>query len=412
MQFIACGINHKTAPLTLREALAVSHEKHATVLKELAQQPNIGEALVLSTCNRLEFYYTAAEKQAIMPWLAERHGRQALEPHLYLHHENAAMQHLLRVTCGLDSMVIGEPQILGQVKQAYHTAKHCGTLGPRLEQVFQRAFAASKHIRHATNIGVNPLSIAHAAVQLAKQIFADIKPLTVLLIGSGQTISLVSKYLNQAGVTDITIANRSMARAKVLADPLAASCCLIRDIPSQLPHADIVFSATAAQLPIIGKGMVERISKMRKHKPLLMIDLALPRDIEPEVAELPDVFLYNIDDFSQIICQGLLQRQHAANQAEQIIALEVAEFQRQQQLRQAVTVLRQYREQISELAAQELQWAQRALQQPQADPLAIMQQFSQRLTNKALHKPTLKIRRAGVEDRSQLLQAIHFLFEN
>lgn len=282
MSLIACGINHKTAPLTLRERVTVPSHALTLALQDLNRTAKLDEAALLSTCNRTELYCVGSEPQTLLTWLSDYQQLTVaeIEPYFYIHTADAALEHMLRVASGLDSMVIGEPQILGQMKQAFTSASQIGMIGNRLNQVFRHVFTVSKRIRTTTGIGVNPISIAYTAVQLAKLIFTDLKQNTALLIGGGETIELAAKHLGEQGVHNLLFCNRTEATALRLADQYAGQGFSLESLPAILPQADILVTATASPLPIIGKGMVEQALKLRKWRPMLMVDLAVPRDID------------------------------------------------------------------------------------------------------------------------------------
>ena len=411
MKLIAYGLNHKTAPLAVREQLGAP-DALAEVLIDFRNSLQVKEAVVLYTCNRTELYCVQSDEQAILQWLSQRHSIPVaqLQQHCYVHNEQAAVRHIMRVASGLDSMVIGEQQIMGQLKQAYQTATDTGTIGPQLERVFQHVFIAGKKVRSKTEIGRHPVSIAYSAVDLAKKIFADFSTKTVMLIGAGDTIELAARHLQTQGINKFIIANRSKARAAYLAQQFAAQIITLGEIPQYLAASDLIISATASQLPILGKGMLERVTKTRKRRPMLLIDLAVPRDIEPEVAELPDVFLYNIDDLQTIIVQNYGKREQATVHAEQIIEAELASYIKWRRSLRAVKAIRLYREKMFEYQQQELQIAQQELLAG-VDATAVLKEFSRRLTNKLIHQPTRQLRKAGYDGRDDLLQLAEQMFE-
>ena len=319
MAFLALGINHKTASVDVRERVAFTPEQLVEALQQLCRLTPSREAAILSTCNRSELYLEQDQLSAdeVLRWLADYHrlNLDELRACAYIHQDNDAVRHMMRVAAGLDSMILGEPQILGQMKSAYAVAREAGTVGPLLGRLFQATFSTAKTVRTDTAIGENPVSVAFAAVSLAKQIFADLHRSQALLIGAGETISLVARHLHDQGVKRIVVANRTLERASQLAEQFGAHAVLLADIPQELAHSDIVISSTASQLPILGKGAVERALKQRKHKPMFMVDIAVPRDIEPEVGELDDVYLYTVDDLHEVIEENLKSRQGAAQAA-------------------------------------------------------------------------------------------------
>ncbi len=413
MVLLACGINHKTAPLAVREQIALAPHQYPAWLGDLIEQPTIAEVAVLSTCNRTELYCDVEQPQHLLQWLAKRCSvtEKMLEPHWFMHQSDQAIKHMLRVACGLDSMLVGEAQILGQVKTAYSQACDCGTLGPELHPVFQHVFATSKQVRTQTGIGANPVSIAYAGVQLTKHIFADFSPLTVLCIGAGNTIHLAVTHLAQLGVKNFIVANRTAARAQLLADHIKGKAIRIGDVPRLLPQVDIIVSATSSQLPILGKGAMEQASKARRHKPMVVLDLAVPRDVEKEVAQLPDIFLYNLDDLQHIVDQNLGHRHDAASQAEVLVDCALQDFLRWQQSLTAVESIRQFRTQMQAQAQQETLKALNALKAG-AVPEEVVQQLSKRILNKVLHTPSVRLRKAGYDGREDVIKSVHYLFDD
>lgn len=413
MVLLACGINHKTAPLAVREQVSLAPQRYSEWLSDLIEQPTIAEVAVLSTCNRTELYCEAEQPRALLEWLSNRCrvSTSSLEPFWYAHQSEQAIKHILRVACGLDSLMLGEAQILGQVKAAYSEACECGTLGPQLHPIFQHVFATSKKIRTQTGIGANPLSIAYAGVQLAKHIFADFSQLTVLCIGAGDTMHLAAKHLAELGVQQFIVANRTVARSQLLANQFNGKAIRIGDVPSVLPQIDIIVSATSSQLPILGKGTLEQASKARRHKPMVILDLAVPRDIEKEVADLADIFLYNLDDLQNIVEHNRDLRQDAATEAESMIECALNDYLRWQQSLTAVNSIRQYRNQMQRQAQREVTKALRALQEGEpADKL--IRELSDRLINKILHTPSVRLRKAGYDGRDDIINSIHYLFDD
>lgn len=404
MSLIACGINYKTAPLTLRERVAVPTHALISALRDLSNATQLHEAALLSTCNRTEFYCVDIEPTVLLNWLSDYHSLALaeLEPYFYTHIQEAALDHMLRVACGLDSMILGEPQILGQMKQAFASASQAGLIGNQLNQVFRHVFNVSKRVRTTTAIGINPISIAYAAVQLAKHIFSDVRQNTALLIGAGETIELAARHLQEQGVKRLMFCNRTEAGAKQLAERYQGEAFVLEALPTILYHADILFAATASPLPILGKGMIEQALKLRKRRPMLMIDLAVPRDIEPQVANLEDVYLYNIDDMQHIVAQNLNQRLDAAKQAEEIIALEIVEFARWQRSFVAVDTIKDYRAQINQLRNHYLAKGQKSLAQGH-DPLQVLDAITRAFANQIMHQPCKQLRVTGGEGQTELI---------
>ncbi len=415
MRLLAFGINHKTAPVAIRERVAFAPERLPEALRDLTARPNIREAAILSTCNRTELYCCVEkpdDSQLIEHWFSDYHrlDHNDIRPYVYLHPDQAAVRHLLRVASGLDSLVLGEPQILGQVKSAYRTAAEAGTLGSILNKLCQYTFNVAKRIRTDTAIGASPVSVAFAAVNLAKQIFSRFDRHTALLIGAGETIELAARHLKENGIGRMIIANRTVERAQKLAEDVGAYAIALEDIPDHLAEADIVISSTASPLPILGKGIVERAIKIRKRRPVLMVDIAVPRDIEPEVAELADIYLYTVDDLQDIIEEGLKSRREAATQAEEIIDMQVHDFMGWIQAQKNIDILRRYREANDRIRQRELEAALKQLQNG-ADPEQVVQRLAHGLTNKLAHAPTVRLREASRHDQQTILRAAQELFD-
>lgn len=410
MSLLALGINHKTAPVALREKVAFTPDSLAIALASLKRLAGVNESVIVSTCNRTEIYINAEQDAAritpaLKQWLAGFHhvDEALVDDHSYVYEQKAAITHIMRVAAGLDSLILGEPQILGQVKQAYNDARHNGTVGAEFERLFQHTFSVAKKVRTDTDIGANAVSVAFAAVQLAKHIFAALPERSVLLVGAGETIELVAQHLKEQGVANISVANRTLARAQSLASRLHADVLTLAQVPEQLHHFDIVISSTASQLPLIGKGMVERALRQRRNIPMFLVDLAVPRDIESEVNELGDAYLYTVDDLQHIVEQNLASREEAAQDAEQIIAGQVEQYQSWQQAQQSIDLVRQFRErgtgQRDELVA-------RALAQLQDGKAAeqIIEELAYKLTNSLMHGPTRVLREAAAKREASLTQ--------
>jgi len=413
MSILAFGINHKTAPVNIRERVAFAKDQLTTALRDLASRPNIVEAAIVSTCNRTELYcgLSDPDPRSITLWLAEYHalGEQNIEPYIYTHPDQEAVRHALRVASGLDSMVLGEPQILGQMKDAYSMAAAAGTLGGQLDRLFQHTFSVAKQVRTDTQIGASPVSVAFAAVNLAKRIFSDFESNTALLIGAGETIELAARHLHESNIGRMIIANRTLDRAQNLAQEFNAYAITLQDIPNHLAEADIVISSTASPLPILGKGSVESALKIRKHQPMLMVDIAVPRDIETEVGTLDDVYLYTVDDMQEIIQDGLRSRQEAAAQAEEIIDTQVSHFMNWLRSLGAVNTIRSIREDAESKRDLELAKALDLLAAGKSAEV-VMQQLAHRLTNKLIHTPSVQLKKAGYEGRAEILATAQELY--
>jgi glutamyl-tRNA reductase len=389
----ALGLNHQTAPLALRERVVFHVERLREALGEI-KGSLAREAAILSTCNRTELYLDGEEPAAAAQWLARYHdlAPDELAPYLYTHPAERAVRHAFRVASGLDSMVLGEPQILGQMKEAGRTAESAGTLGTVLHKLFQRSFAVAKEVRSTTQVGATSVSMAAAAVKLAARIFPSLKDQGVLLIGAGEMIELCATHFAAQGPARLTVANRTLERAQKLAHRFNGQAIELKDLARDLHQHDIVVSCTASSLPILGKGLVERALRARRRRPIFMVDLAVPRDIEQEAGELDDVFLYTVDDLGEIVSANLDTRRSAVVQAEAIIETQVGQFMDWMQLRDNVPLIRQLRDQAEELRRYELERALRALARGD-DPAAVLDALSQGLTNKLLHAPTQALKK-------------------
>ena len=410
MTVFTFGINHRSASLDIRDKVAFAPDEIQQCLLSLVDDLSLQEAAILSTCNRTEIY-GFGDASRLLRWLAQsrRISESQIEGCCYLLQQEESVKHMMKVASGLDSMVLGEPQILGQLKSAYAVARETGTLQGHLHQVFQQAFAIAKRVRTETAIGENPVSVAYAAVSLSQQIFADLREVTALLIGAGETVDLVAKHLKDKSVGNIIVANRTLNRAQEVAQRYGGEAILLSEIPENLYQADMVVSSTASQLPILGKGAVESALKVRKHKPVFMLDIAVPRDIEPEVGNLNDVYLYTVDDLKQVIDENLRGREEAADQAQLIVEQGVDSWLRQSRALEAVDTIRAYRSSAEEIRDQEVEKSLRQLQAGQ-NPEEIMRQLANSLTKKLLHTPTTNLRQAAEEGVTQHIEWAHRLF--
>ncbi|HFC0859737.1 TPA: glutamyl-tRNA reductase [Neisseria gonorrhoeae] len=407
MQLTAVGLNHQTAPLSIREKLAFAAAALPEAVRNLARSNAATEAVILSTCNRTELY-CVGDSEEIIRWLADYHSLpiEEIRPYLYTLDMQETVRHAFRVACGLDSMVLGEPQILGQIKDAVRAAQEQESMGAKLNALFQKTFSVAKEVRTDTAVGENSVSMASASVKLAEQIFPDIGDLNVLFIGAGEMIELVATYFAAKNPRLMTVANRTLARAQELCDKLGVNAepCLLSDLPAILHDYDVVVSSTASQLPIVGKGMVERALKQRQSMPLFMLDLAVPRDIEAEVGDLNDAYLYTVDDMVNIVQSGKEARQKAAAAAETLVSEKVAEFVRQQQGRQSVPLIKALRDEGEKARKQVLENAMKQLAKG-ATAEEVLERLSVQLTNKLLHSPTQTLNKAGEEDKD-LVRAV------
>jgi glutamyl-tRNA reductase len=415
MTILTLGLNHKTAPVDIRERLTFGPDVIVGALRTLTEQTAVEEAVILSTCNRTEMYCAVETRGAdaeLRGWLGRFHGiePQLFAQHLYAHHDREAIRHLLRVASGLDSMVLGEPQILGQVKAAFQTACDSGSAGRMLGRMFQHTFSVAKQVRTDTAIGSSPVSVAFAAVSLARQIFSDLSKQTALLIGAGETIELAARHLHQHNIGRIIVANRTVERAHNVAAQFDGYAIALTELASHLPEADIVVSSTASPLPVLGKGVVERALKKRRHRPVFMVDIAVPRDIEPEVGELNDVYLYTVDDLQGVVEEGMRSSQQASEQAMEIVEVHTEEFMAWVRSLDAVSLIQDYRARAERTRDQMVERAHRQLAagKPAEEVICLL---AHTLTNKLLHNPSVRLRRAGREGQSDLLSAANELFQ-
>ncbi len=401
MSIVAVGINHKTAPVSVREKISFNPDNLSIALQDMIDSVKCKEAVILSTCNRTELYLVQdngidVTQDRLIHWLEKFHNVPAstILPSLYIHQDQQAVNHMMRVACGLDSLVLGEPQILGQMKQAYSQAKAAGSMALIMDRLFQRTFGVAKQVRTETEIGASAVSVAFASVNLAKHIFANLEKANVLLVGAGETIELVAKHLYENNVGKITVANRTLAKAEVMAEKIGASVITLAQIPEQMSKSDIVISSTGSTLPIIGKGMVEHALSERKRQPIFMVDLAVPRDIEEQVAELEDVFLYTVDDLQSIIAQNMENRRKAAIEAESIVSSQSNGFMSWLRGLNTQDTVVSYRKQCLESRDQLLEKALLQLQNNK-NPEAVVAELATKLTNKFMHEPTSALQSAA-----------------
>jgi glutamyl-tRNA reductase len=410
MPLYTLGLNHQTAPLPIRERVVFHVEKLRDALGELVRG-RVSEAAILSTCNRTELYLQTEQPLAASEWLAKYHSLEPgmLSPYLYTLPREQAVRHAFRVASGLDSMVLGEPQILGQMKEAARAAESAGTLGTVLHKLFQRSFAVAKEVRSTTQVGTASVSMAAAAVKLAARIFPSLSEQKVLFIGAGEMIELCATHFAAQRPARLTVANRTVERGEQLAHRFGGQAVALRDLGEHLQEYDIVVSCTASSLPILGKGLVERALRARRRRPIFMIDLAVPRDIEPEVRELEDVFLYTVDDLSGIVAANLDARRSAVEQAEAIIETQVGQFMHWMQARETVPLIRALREHAESARRHEVERAMRMLARGD-DPASVLEALSQGLANKLMHAPTQALNEAAGEERHALAASIARLF--
>lgn len=408
MPIIACGINHKTAPVALREKVVFSPEKLPLYLQDLSANENIREAVLLSTCNRSELYCDTDDLPKITDWFCRHHQltTEELESVMYFYRDEEAVQHIMKVACGLDSMVLGESQILGQMKDAFSESCAAGTVGTLFNRLFQQVFAVAKEVRTNTAIGACPVSVSSAAVNFIKEKFpATLNEKSVLLIGAGVTMDLVLRHLKPHAPKYVKIVNRSADNAIELAKKHQAEQVDFAKLSDALAMADIVISATGSTIPIVTQEMLRTLCK-----PILIVDIAVPRDVETSAAMLEHVQLYSIDDLKIIIQQNLRGREHAADQAYSLIKQRSQDFIAWlQSLDLVATTIRAYRKQIEDLCEAELSKSLRQLQRGE-DPARVLTIFTHALTQKLLHTPTVQLRQAGFEGRLEILQLAQQLF--
>jgi glutamyl-tRNA reductase len=405
------GLNHHSAPLEVREKLAFPPEHQAEALAALAAQPGVAEAVLVSTCNRTEVYCRADDARKVREWLESEAGKNGLtlDSYLYCHSEDEAVRHAFRVASGLDSMVVGEPQILGQVKQSVRTAEGAGTLGALLNRLFQQTFSVAKQVRTETALGAQSISMAAAALKLAQNLFGDLSRSNMLLIGVGEMVELAATYFAGAQPRSIVVANRTLARGEAFAERFSAKAISLAELPERIAEFDIVITGTASTLPILGKGLIERAIRARRRRPMFIVDFAVPRDVEPEVASLPDVFLYTVDELGKIVQEGVQSRRAATLEAEAIVAKQVEAFRAWQGSRSAVPAIVELRRKADRYREAELAKAKSRIAKGE-DPAVVLEAFAKGLTNKFLHHPTQALSRADEEERAALERAIGKLY--
>ncbi len=415
MSILAYGLNYRTASVELRERVAFPEDYVTDALVQVKRDvPGVQEAAIISTCNRTELYcalHPEAEPD-LAAWLSRYRpvSTSELQDASYTHWDQDAARHQIRVAAGLDSQVLGEPQIMGQGKAAYETARACGTMGPELGLLSQIILRTAKEVRTQTDIGRNPISVAYAAVSLAQQIFSDLSSKRALLLGAGETIGLVAEHLASQGIGHMAIANRTLVNAELLAAKYEADYMQLTDVAERLAEFDIVIGSTGSSLPIVGKGAAEAAIKLRRRRPIFMVDIAVPRDIEAGVGELPDVYLYTIDDLSAIIEGNIAQRRQAAASAETFVHEGAKLFLRESRVQKDQALLRAFRDQAKTIQAESLSRAKKDLQRG-TDPERVLERLSNDLTNKLIHAPTMAIRDASADGRADLLDYLRVLYD-
>ncbi|MDC0390367.1 glutamyl-tRNA reductase [Candidatus Thioglobus sp.] len=399
------SVNHAQAPVSVRERVAFAPNHLSSELQKLGDTPGVQACVILSTCNRSEIYAVidADNPQEILSqYLADTHkiSRQEIDSYLVYFEDNTALEHICNVACGLDSFVLGEPQILGQLKDAYHMSKHAKTLDKKLEKLFQHAFSTAKKVRTDTQIGSSPVSIAYCAVKLSEKIFTDLSEQTVLLIGAGEMIELCAQHLSQKGVKNIIVANRTLENAQKIASLYNAQSISLKQFSSVIHQADIIISSTAASVPVIGKGLIESALKLRKHKPMFMLDIAVPRDIEPEVGQLDDVYLYTIDDLEQVVSDNIDSREKEKVLAQEIIIKQTQVFNKWLSVLPNEQLIQSYRSNVNKIKEDALTDAIKSLNNG-GDSEQVIKKLADQLTNKILHTTFKNIKQTPHEGLSQ-----------
>ena len=414
MSLVAIGMNHKTASLDIREKFSLDKDESLKILKKLHSMPIIEEVFLLSTCNRTEIYCEIGDLRYvknISRWLLKQKGLSVreFEGYIYSYSNSSVVKHALSVASGLDSMVIGESQILSQLKNAFNEANHAETIGKNLDRLFQYAFSTAKEVRTDTKIGASSLSIANVAVSLTDQFYDDLSDKNALLIGAGETIYIAAKNLRKKNIKNIFIANRTLEKAEMIAKEVSGTAISLKDIPKHLKDSDIIISAVSGNVPLVGKGAVETALKYRKHKPIYMVDLGVPRNIEAEVKDLPDIFLYTIDNIQELVRKNYNTRKEAAFDAQSIIETRVQEYMNWRNSQSAFSVIKLYRDDCESIRKQCLEKSLAHLKSGK-DPESIMEQLSLNITSKLSHKPTLALNKAGQTDNRKLINLICDIF--
>tara|TARA_B110000240_G_scaffold36200_1_gene39618 strand:+ start:2123 stop:3385 length:1263 start_codon:yes stop_codon:yes gene_type:complete len=414
MSLVAIGMNHKTASLDIREKFSLDKDESLKILKKLHSMPIIEEVFLLSTCNRTEIYCEIGDLRYvknISRWLLKQKGLSVreFEGYIYSYSNSSVVKHALSVASGLDSMVIGESQILSQLKNAFNEANHAETIGKNLDRLFQYAFSTAKEVRTDTKIGASSLSIANVAVSLTDQFYDDLSDKNALLIGAGETIYIAAKNLRKKNIKSIFIANRTLEKAEIIAKEVSGIAISLKDIPKHLKDSDIIISAVSGNVPLVGKGAVETALKYRKHKPIYMVDLGVPRNIEAEVRDLPDIFLYTIDNIQELVRKNYNTRKEAAFDAQSIIDVRVQEYMNWRNSQSAFSVIKLYRDDCESIRLQCLEKSLSHLKSGK-DPESIMEQLSLNITSKLSHKPTLALNKAGQTDNRKLINLICDIF--
>lgn len=412
MAICVLGINYKTAPVSIREKVYFSLDKLSLYLQDLLNGGLVSEAVLLSTCNRSELYCDAVDVGAVRDWFCAQTvvPLAELEPSLYIYQDDAAIAHIMQVACGLDSMVLGEPQILGQIKEAFSESCSAGAVGALFQRLFQQIFNVAKEVRHSTSIGACPVSVASAAVHYAKQQVINFAQAKVVVIGAGDTSELLMRYLQSHLTKPMTLVNRSLERAATLIETFGGSMYGMDELAHALAEADIVFSATGSAVPIVNKALVGQVMQTRRQRPLMFIDIAVPRDIDPAITDIEQVKLHCIDDLMGIIEKNRQSRGHAADKAMEMINKKSRDFHAElHTIDKVAHAISAYRGQVEDLCKIELLKARRMLHQGE-DPISVLDDFAYAYTQKLLHAPSVQLRQAGAEGRFELLRFARQLF--
>jgi len=413
MPLFTIGISHHTAPIEIREKVAITRSEYAGRVQELCAMPGVEEVIILGTCNRTEIYCLSSEtgKETLMDWIHQINDITPgeLDQHFYGYQGEEAVRHLIRVASGLDSLVLGETQILGQLKEAWQLAHDAGSMGKVLDRLFQHTFAAAKAIRTTSGISDHSVSVAYTAVVLARQIFGELRSQTVVLVGAGEMVKLCGRHLREQGIAKLLIVNRSKEKAEELAAELDATALTLDKLNDALPEADILISSTASPEPVIRREDVRSALKKRRHRPMFLVDIAVPRDIDPQVSGLKDVYLYTIDDLQQVVDENMQQRSKAAQSAQSDVDAAVDDFMRWMYGLRAARSLKRIRQQSHE---HERDLSEKALRKLRAgqDPVEVVQQLASTLTNRILHLPTKRLRELAESQDYELLKAADRIF--
>ena len=410
-KYYSLGLNHDTCPLDLRAALAIGDHEIDSALKNLLMSDSISESVILSTCNRTEIYSYASDPDEIVSWYAQFRGfsKQELSSVLYQNSGELVAQHAFRVASGLDSMVLGETQIFGQLKNAVRMADSIGALGPRLRQLFDASFSVAKFVRTETDVGAHSVSLAAASVKVGERIFGSLFNANVLFVGAGEMNRICAEYFVSYGVQNVSCSNRTVSRAKDLAEKLSGDYFPLSDVAHKLSEFDIVVSCTGSPIPVLGKRSIEKATGIRRHKPILLIDLAVPRDIELEASELEDVFLYTVDDLGKIVNDGMRNREDAAREAEKIIAERLVQFKSQIDRKKIIPVIKKFRKRGELIVQIELEKALSSIAQGKR-PEDVVKALSRAISNKFMDEPSRALNNDSTGEKLSLSEALERLY--